>query len=167
MRIPRVHVPTPVRPGDRIDLAPGDSHHLARVLRRGPGDPVLLLAAGGAFAGEVLEVRGAGKQCRVAVAVGAPAATVPPPTVPWALALGLAKGEAFDLGLRMAAELGLEAIVPLITRRSFARGLGPTRAERWERIAREAAKQCGRTEPLRLAAAMTLDVLLAEWTRSG
>jgi 16S rRNA (uracil1498-N3)-methyltransferase len=155
-----------VRSGDRLDLPLAESRHLARVLRRGPGDPVIVLAASGAFAAEIVEVREEGSESRVAVVVREPAAAGPP-TLPWAAAVGLVKGEAFDLAVRMAAEVGLETLVPLVTRRSVARGAGPARAERWERIAREAAKQCGRVEPLRVAPIASLEAVLAEWRAGG
>ena len=64
----------------------------------------------------------------------------------------VSKYEAFlkaaELGslTRAAAELGVTAVVPVATRRSVARleGKADKKQERWQRIAAEAAGQCGR-----------------------
>ena len=64
------------------------------------------------------------------------------------LAQGLPKGDKLDAIVRMATELGATRVVPLVCRRSVVRmepGRSAARRVRWERIAREAAKQCGRT----------------------
>jgi len=60
----------------------------------------------------------------------------------------LIKGNAFDLLVRKAAELGVRTIVPLKTRRCVARLAKESeriRTQRWQRIAEEASKQCGRS----------------------
>jgi 16S rRNA (uracil1498-N3)-methyltransferase len=60
------------------------------------------------------------------------------------LGLGLTRPATFDLMVQKATELGVAEIQPLITGRSQpipAERLGK-RQERWERIAREALKQC-------------------------
>ena len=48
-----------------------------------------------------------------------------------------------DLIVRMGTELGLSSIVPVLTARSVA-DPGPARLARWQRVAQEAARQCGR-----------------------
>jgi 16S rRNA (uracil1498-N3)-methyltransferase len=63
------------------------------------------------------------------------------------LAQGLPRGDKMDGIVRMATELGAARIEPLLTARAVARpdaARGRGRRLRWERIAREAAKQCGR-----------------------
>ena len=64
-----------------------------------------------------------------------------------ALAQGLPRADKMDAIVRMATELGATRIDPLLTARAVARpdaARGRGRRLRWERIAREAAKQCGR-----------------------
>ena len=61
----------------------------------------------------------------------------------------LIKGSGFDNLVRKATELGVHSIVPLTTRRCVARLASASegdRAGRWQRIAEEAAKQCGRSQ---------------------
>lgn len=59
---------------------------------------------------------------------------------------GLPKLDKLDFVVQKAAELGAARVVPVEMERSVARisGDGAKKRERWERIAREAAKQCGR-----------------------
>ena len=55
----------------------------------------------------------------------------------------LKKGSKMDLVIEKATELGVSAIVPVITQRSQLKGTG--KLERWQKIARQAARQAGRT----------------------
>jgi 16S rRNA (uracil1498-N3)-methyltransferase len=72
---------------------------------------------------------------------------------------GSCKGDKMDGIVRDATELGVTRIIPAITARSVARP-DAARADRWRRIAVEAARQCGRGDapildaPLALAAAL-------------
>ncbi|HVY55990.1 MAG TPA: 16S rRNA (uracil(1498)-N(3))-methyltransferase [Thermodesulfobacteriota bacterium] len=58
---------------------------------------------------------------------------------------GLPKGDKMDYIVEKATELGVHAIVPVVTERSQVRTT--EKKKRWERIALEASKQCGRTRP--------------------
>lgn len=169
MRTPRVFVTEPVLAGSSIELSRPEARHLIRVLRRSPGDPVLLSpAAGGLFHGQIGEVREEDGELCVVVRVGAPADPPGFPPLPWSVGLSLVKGESFDLALRMAAETGIERVVPILTERAVVRWSGPSVKEaRWERILREASKQCGREFPVVLEAVRRLDDLLAEMPRGG
>jgi 16S rRNA (uracil1498-N3)-methyltransferase len=66
------------------------------------------------------------------------------------LCLGVAilKGEKFDLIVQKAVELGVEKIVPILTKRCDAKSV---RLDRLERIILEATKQCGRAKLLQIA----------------
>ena len=68
------------------------------------------------------------------------------------LAVGLLKGEKFDLIVQKAVELGVSRIQPLYTKRSDVKfGIKDARTERWRKIALEAAKQCGRAKLTEIA----------------
>ncbi len=77
---------------------------------------------------------------------------------------GLPKGDKFDWIIQKSVELGVGRIVPLICERSIAK-VTPTdvarKVQRWNRIALEAAKQCGRglvpevAEPVPFSRAIT------------
>ena len=59
------------------------------------------------------------------------------------LLIGIPKGQAMDLAVRMATEAGATVIQPVLSQRCIARG---DRLDRWQRIAGSAAQQCGRAE---------------------
>src|SRR4029453_4004870 len=64
------------------------------------------------------------------------------------LALALLKGDKFDLAVQKATELGVNELVPVMTKFADVRLHDPAdaskRVSRWQRIALEAAKQSGR-----------------------
>lgn len=165
MRIPRVYLQAKLEPESTVDLPAEEAHHLVRVLRRRAGDAVLLISLGGIFEGEIDDVSGVSgeQELRVRVRVRGQTQDDVPRVLPWTLGVGVVKGESFDLALRMASELGVGRVVPLWTARAVVR---PTRSaqksERWARVAREAAKQCGRAEPLVVAPPCELADFLEE-----
>jgi 16S rRNA (uracil1498-N3)-methyltransferase len=64
------------------------------------------------------------------------------------LAFGLTKGEKMDWVVEKTTELGVQTLVPLISSYTIPKlndRKVETRAERWQRIAVSATKQCGRT----------------------
>jgi 16S rRNA (uracil1498-N3)-methyltransferase len=72
------------------------------------------------------------------------------------LILAVVKGPAMDLAIRMATECGATHIHPTVMTRSIAKG---DRADRWERIATSAAKQCQRARPPVILPLSTLQVI--------
>ena len=165
MRIPRVFHDGTASPGEVLELSPREASHLERVLRRGVGDPVRLVSGSeGLHDAEILEAAD-GLSPRVRVRVTRKAEPDAPPLLPWTLGLALVKAEAFELALRMASELGIHRVAPLVTDRSVVRPQEGFRAlekkaERWKRIAEDAAKQCGRSGPLEVLGAAHLDAFL-------
>lgn len=103
-----------------------------------------------------------GEGVRLSVLSQAPSCTEPSLAV--TLYQGLPKGDKMDWILQKAVELGVTAVVPLATSRSVVRldGKEEKKRERWQRIAAEAAGQCGRgivprvESPLSFAQALPL-----------
>ena len=153
MRIPRVRIPG-AREGAEASLEPRDAQHVARVLRRGVGDTVEVQSGASSYSARIVSIEGED----VRVLVGSPLApgdASGPRELPWLVGVALVKGSGMDVAVRMASELGLEGLVPIAAERSEVRA-SSGRPDRWERIAREAAKQCGRPEPLTVGAAQPL-----------
>lgn len=166
-------VPLPAKATDAwpVPLAERDVHHLARVLRLVAGHVIAVVGADGREAEAVLrEVT----EHDVVADIGAPRSRPAHPRV--ALAQGLARRERMELAIQKTTELGVSEIAPVAFARSvvkLADERAGKRAERWRRIAEEAAKQSQRTdvplvrEPidleglLRLAA--TYDIVLVPW----
>ncbi|BCB97182.1 ribosomal RNA small subunit methyltransferase E [Dissulfurispira thermophila] len=59
------------------------------------------------------------------------------------LCQGILKGEKMNLVIQKTTELGVKEIIPLITERCIVRET--RKVKRWQKIAEEAAEQCGRT----------------------
>ncbi len=124
------------------DLPPDQAHHLRDVLRLGSGEIVEIFdGAGHGYVGEV-DIR----DSRVFVR-GLKLLPVEAPKARLVLAAALIKPAKFEWILQKAAELGADDIIPLKTRLCEidipAAKITP-RLERWDRIVREAAKQCRR-----------------------
>ena len=132
------------RQGDQVTFDREESRHLARVLRLTPGDTVVA-------------VDGSGRDYTVRLDTVAAEVTgtivdvaIRDSESPFAITLvqGLPKGDKLETVIRAATELGVARIAPVSTARAVVR-LEPARVAarmtRWERVAREAAKQCGRS----------------------
>jgi 16S rRNA (uracil1498-N3)-methyltransferase len=121
-----------------------EARHLADVLRLGPGAEVFVFdGQGREFRCEVIDPKKA--TLRVIEPVPPPHAESP---LSLTLAIALLKGEKFDLVVQKATELGVTRIVPVLTARADVRiadaSAAAKRIARWNRLAMEAAKQCGR-----------------------
>lgn len=132
-----------IGPG-RARLTAADVHYLSHVLRLAPGAELEVFdGEGGAFAARVTQ---AGEDLSLALG---PRRDVPGARARVHLAFALARGERCDLVVQKATELGVAALAPLEAARSVVRLDGERRAERvrrWQRIAAEAARQCGRAD---------------------
>lgn len=137
--------------------------HMARVLRLKEGDEVELVADGGTRHRGVVEEVGA-KVLTVTVT-----ATASAPTevqgVSITLYQGLPKGDKLDLILQKCTELGVAEVVTFDAARSIVKlkgDRGASRLARYEKIAQEAARQCGRAGAPRVALGGALESVLEE-----
>ena len=138
--------------GDRVVFDPAAAHHLGRVLRAATGQVVQAVDA----SGQLLSVRLTTIAARRAegVVVGrAPLATES--ALDLTLAQAVPRGDKMEHVVRMATELGVTRVIPLLTERTVVRlppGRSDSRLTRWRRIAREAAQQSGRAAVPEIAA---------------
>lgn len=126
-------LPTAAQPAT---LSAAVSHHMLRVVGIAPGESVVLFDGKGRACHAALRSVSNGQAVLDFVK---DCATLPRPER-WLL-VGVTRGPAFDLTVRMATELGVDRIIPLLLHRSVAKG---DRSQRWQRIAASAAAQCGR-----------------------
>lgn len=129
-----------------VTLTADEARHLREVLRLKPGDEVSVFdGEGKEFRARVAQARREFAELDVDEEI-APARPESPVRI--TLAVALLKGEKFDLVVQKATELGVTKIVPLITRYADIKlrdeSDASKRVARWQRIALEAAKQCGR-----------------------
>jgi len=158
----RFTIPPERRDGDRVTFDREESRHLARVLRLAAGDTVVAVDGSGHDYTVRLD-RVAAEVTGTIVGVDTTAAADSP--FPITLVQGVPKGDKLEAVIRAATELGVARIAPALTARTVVR-LDAARAEarghRWERVAREAAKQCGRSRLPAIEAARPLAEWLAE-----
>jgi 16S rRNA (uracil1498-N3)-methyltransferase len=84
------------------------------------------------------------------------------PAVDITLLVAVPRGERMDWLVQKTTELGVARIVPVASERSVARPeAGSGRHPRWEKIAREAARQCGRADVPRIDEPTELEAALA------
>jgi 16S rRNA (uracil1498-N3)-methyltransferase len=153
--------------GDRVVLRDTQARHASVVLRVRPGDQVAVFDGSGReyeveiesvgdaeVAGRIVAVReGRGVHVHITLLQGVP------------------KGAKMDDVIRMGTEVGVAEFLPFLSERTVAEGR--QRAERWRRIATEAAKQSGRSDvpvvhdpvPLRdaLERVAGYDLVLVPW----
>lgn len=153
---PRLFVSGPLAQGGVVALHGPQAHYLARVMRVGAGDAVILCDdATGEWAARV---ESAGK--RDVVVVCEALLRVREAVPDFTLCAALLKKDRFDLVLEKACELGVRRIQPVLTRRCVADKLN---LERARTILTEAAEQCARTALPNLLAPVKLEVLLKTW----
>jgi 16S rRNA (uracil1498-N3)-methyltransferase len=129
-----------------VTLAADEARHLREVLRLKPGDEVYVFdGSGREFRCALVNARRDTADLRIESEVE-PAK--PESQLQMNLCVALLKGEKFDLVVQKATELGVTKVTPLITRYADIHlrdaSDAAKRVARWQRIAWEAAKQCGR-----------------------
>ena len=130
-------------PDGRVILAGEDAAHITKSLRMKPGEHVTLCDEAGVEYETVILAAGEEVECEILSSK--PSENEPPYRA--VVYQALVKGDRFETVLMKSTELGAAKIVPVASARCTVR-LEPKeytkKRERWQRIAAEAAKQCGR-----------------------
>lgn len=139
--MPHRYFTTEIADGTAV-LRGADAHHLSRVMRARQGDTVIL--CDGQAVEYTATITGFGDDCvTFSVEPGLPSAAEP--TVEVTLFVGYPKQDKLEQVIRHGVELGCAHFVPFFSRYCVA---APKKEEqkneRYNRIALEAAKQCGR-----------------------
>jgi 16S rRNA (uracil1498-N3)-methyltransferase len=155
----RVFIAAPLAAGPGFRLPPAAAHHVGRVLRLRPGDPLVLFdGGGGEFPARIVDCTGDG----VFVEIGPRTACEREAPLALTLAQALQAADKMDLTIQKAVELGATRIVPLAAERSVLK-LAGERAERrqahWRQVIVAACEQCGRNRLPRLEPVQPL----AQW----
>jgi 16S rRNA (uracil1498-N3)-methyltransferase len=130
--------------GERVRFDAAEARHIGRARRLRAGAVLDAVDEAGRRLRVRLDTVGAAEAWGTVLAAGAAPAESPCAIT---LAQGLLKGDRMTWLIEKATELGVSRIVPVQTRRVVVRpdpGRPGTRQARWERVAREAVKQCGR-----------------------
>lgn len=131
--------------GEVMEVAGANAHHLQRVMRIKVGEKLLVAdGAGGSAEAEVADFADGRVQLRLVRLLE----DAQESTAAIELFQCLPKGDRMDFIVQKATELGVTRIHPVLSQNVVVRyddKKARARAERWQKIAAEAAKQCGRT----------------------
>ena len=123
-------------------LVGAQAEHMTRVLRAQPGMEADVVAGGHVFHAQVVAVSGGEVRFNLIAELEAD------PALPITLMMAVYKFDHMEWAIEKATELGVAAIAPVISRRTekHLAAAAQKRAERWRRIAHEAAQQSRRCD---------------------
>ncbi len=163
---PRLHISARLAVGAQITLPERAARHVA-VLRLREGDEVTLFNGDGGEFRAVLERLG---RASTAVRVTEWLEIERESPLFITLAQCVSSGDRMDLTIQKATELGVQSIVPIISKRSIVR-LSGDRADRklehWRNIVISACEQCGRNRPPVIMPLAVLEDWLANLASPG
>ncbi len=130
----------------RTDIITGsDARHIRNVLRMQPGDPILLFDGSGSdYHAEIVAL----SPNRIEVVIKEKHPSKTESHLEIILAQAVLKDRKVDEIIRQITELGVTTVIPFLAHRSVSRPdpeKFTARKIRWQKIAREALKQCGRS----------------------
>jgi 16S rRNA (uracil1498-N3)-methyltransferase len=159
--IPRIYLPHPIETGDVYAATAQQARYLKTVLRMRAGDPLFV------FNGTAWEYKAIVKRTAGGLALEiSNKRRVPADEIEITLCQAIPKAEKMEAVIRHATELGAGRIIPFFAKRSIPRWpleKSPQKQERWQRIAVEASRQCGRTDIPEIGEIVSF----AEMLRSG
>jgi len=173
----RFYVPQPRVEQGTLKVEGEEAKHIRKVFRLKEGDEITVFdGLGKEFQGTIVEE----KLSSVVIRIENVYSSKKDSPLEVTLAQSLLKGEKMDYLVQKATELGIKDIIPLLSSRSvplLEKSKRLERHRRWERIAVEASKQCGRgvvpkiesvqdySEMLRTAPSNALRLIL--WEKEG
>jgi 16S rRNA (uracil1498-N3)-methyltransferase len=138
--------------GMKVLLSEEESHHLTQVLRLPEGSEIELLDGKGSYLKGRLIFEG--KKKVWVEALHLPLQDPSKNSLPIVLEMALIKGDPFEWVIEKAVELRVQKLIPILCDHSVVQidKKGPEAfKQRWQKIADQALKQCGRLERLEIA----------------
>ncbi|MFQ5867342.1 MAG: 16S rRNA (uracil(1498)-N(3))-methyltransferase [bacterium] len=134
--------------GNEVLIRGGEARHIITVLRKKKGDEINIFNGyGDEFRVRILEIDRFGGVPRIKAEIISQKRMETEPKLKITLFQSIPKGNRFDFIIQKSTEIGVSAIVPITTERTIVRvdcKRMKERALRWQKIAREAAKQSRR-----------------------
>jgi 16S rRNA (uracil1498-N3)-methyltransferase len=142
--------------GDSVVLTGTDASHIRNVLRLKARDNIEVLdGKGSLYVVKLTDVKA--QLVKGEIITSEKVNTESPLKIH--LGQSLIKGNKFDDVLRKSVELGVETITPLMTERTVVKSDSDKKIARWQKIAEESCKQCGRSSIPNVSKSVTkLDV---------
>ena len=146
--------------GSWLELPENESRHLLSVLRLSPGDSIEVLDGSGYSAPARIEFKG---KTAGAVLTEAPVSDPSRLSAPVGLVMAVLKSEAMEWVIEKAVELGVRTLTPVETEFTVVKlkkkGVESFQ-ERWQKIADQALKQCGRLDRMHIEMPVPLESAL-------
>ncbi len=127
--------------GDIVTFDGGDARKIAVVLRKQSGDSIEIIDSTAAEFRARLQIEGRTVRAELLERTATQSESAMRITV----AQGIPKGHKMDFVIEKLTELGVAAIIPLKSERSVVTEIGVNKLERWNRLAKTASQQCGRS----------------------
>lgn len=131
------------------------------MLRKRDGDEIEIVDSAAQRFGAKLLIDGKTVQAVLGEKRSSAAADLPRITV----AQSVPKGQKMDFVVEKLTELGVARILPLHSERTVVTDVGQQKIERWRRLAKTAAQQCGRDEIPEIADPIDLPALCAAFSQ--
>jgi 16S rRNA (uracil1498-N3)-methyltransferase len=140
--------------GDLVALDPSDARKIVTVLRLREGAEIEAIDSASVRYRALVETDGSDVRARLVETLAAR----PHSGLRVVVAQGIPKGQKMDFVVEKLTELGVAEIVPLRSARVIA-DAGPAKLDRWRRLAKAAAMQCGRADVPVVAEPVGIDEL--------
>jgi 16S rRNA (uracil1498-N3)-methyltransferase len=153
------HLP---KPGQAVILSETEAHHAIHVLRIGDSDLIELLDGAGKSAIATLKIKDGIVTAEFTKGESSIPERIILKTQPLVLEMAILKRSAMEWVIEKSVELGVDQLVPVITDRSVVqlKDKHPeTFQNRWEKIADQALKQCGRLYRMKVKSPIKLSEL--------
>ncbi|HTV72961.1 MAG TPA: 16S rRNA (uracil(1498)-N(3))-methyltransferase [Candidatus Acidoferrales bacterium] len=138
---PRFFVDGHYERGEIVAFHGADARKIVTVLRLHSGDQIEVIDSSGRVFAGTLAVHAADVRALLGELITRPSES----KLLLTLAQGIPKGQKMDFVVEKATELGVCSIIPFVSERTIGEARGAAKTERWRRLARTAATQCGRT----------------------
>lgn len=152
----RLHIDQPISPDHDIEITGERAHYLSRVLRLKIGSRLSVFADDSDEHAAVITALG---KNRVTLSIGDATGNDTESPLRVRLLQGISRSERMDFAVQKATELGVDEVQPLHTEFSVVK-LDAARAARrvahWQKVARAACEQSGRTRVPRVAEPQSL-----------
>lgn len=167
----RLLCPNLPKPGHPTHLTENEAHHATRVLRLREGDIIEAMDGKGHHALATLRVKGGLPRLEYLETKECEALSRPKsPILPVILEMAVLKGDAMEWVIEKAVELGVTQVIPVLTDHTVVqiKSKGPEAfRDRWQKIADQALKQCGRLHKMQVELPIDLEDLLAAHSKSS
>ena len=166
MTIPRIFLPRPMEVGFLCDLREEDQTYIKSVLRLKKNDHLVVFdGQGHEYQAMIRQVKG---RCTVVEILKKYCPQDKPIRI--TLSQALPKAGKMDFIIQKATELGVDRIVPVQSARSVSRITDDKKQQkgsRWQKIAVEAARQCGRADVPVISPCLNFQEMIGEMGGKG